>query len=371
MRVFFVTATFSIFAYIWLYLIIDFFSPGIVSVWESVVTFSFFPLIVWMAYVADRRLLIYKYLYKGFRLNKHGVMVQMESFDAKPKERSDSLILEDGTELLAKDFKDPDQIRMKYVSILQVLRQKYPQYDRYTLETMAHKELLNCGPKSHAFYRIQATKKMHGGGNVVGRIAERTTNEIKADLLHVNVIEDDFTPKICFEPNYYTVMENCGSVEIRVVRLGDFSGHVSVDYLTVDGSAEQGMDYVAQSGTITFTPGISERFIQIDIIDDEIFEEDESFFIQLSNPTNGSVLGSSNIATVKILDDDHGGFFSFAEKEHEIIETVGIYELKVVRTSGARGRIALPYWTESDTAIGGKAYENQSSQLIFNNNETE
>lgn len=125
------------------------------------------------------------------------------------------------------------------------------------------------------------------------------------------------------------------------------------------------------SGTITFTPGISERFIQIDIIDDEIFEEDESFFIQLSNPTNGSVLGSSNIATVKILDDDHGGFFSFAEKEHEIIETVGIYELKVVRTSGARGTVALPYWTESDTAIGGKAYENQSSQLIFNNNETE
>lgn len=100
---------------------------------------------------------------------------------------------------------------------------------------------------------------MLGNGNVIRRIAERTTNEVKANLTHVSVADDEddfYPPKISFDPNHYTVMENCGSVDIRIVRLGDFSGHVSVDYQTMDGSAEAGSDYVAQSGTVTFTPGI-------------------------------------------------------------------------------------------------------------------
>lgn len=368
LRVFFVTCSFSIFAYIWLYLILAYFSPGIVNVWEGFVTFLFFPLIVWMAYIADRRMLVYKYLSKGYRMNDRGFMIQMETL---PKERSNSVVLEDGTELLSNEYKDPDQIRNDYVCILQELRRQHPQYDRDTLELMAQEQLLDSGPKSRAFYRIQATRKILGGGNVIRRIAERTTNEIKADLTQIEVIDDNFMPRISFDPNFYTVMENCGSVDIRVVRLGDFSGHVSVDYQTLDGSAEAGADYIAQTGTITFTPGISERFINIEIIDDDVFEEDESFFIQLSNPTNGAVLGAFSLGTIMILDDDHAGFFSFAAKDHELVETIGVYELKVVRTSGARGTVAIPYWTEDGTAECGKAYESQTNQLIFDNNETE
>lgn len=156
LRVFFVTASFSIFAYVHLYLILSVFTPGIVTVAEGIITFLFFPLIVWMAYIADRRLLIYKYLNKSYRLNEHGMMVQMEAMNTTPKEhRSDSVILENGTELLANDFKDPDRIRNDYVCILQHLRQQHPHYDRDTLEMMAQAQLLDSGPKSRAFYRIQ------------------------------------------------------------------------------------------------------------------------------------------------------------------------------------------------------------------------
>lgn len=378
LRVFFVTATWSIFAYIWLYLILAVFSPGVIAIWEGFITFCCFPLIVYMAYVADRRMLVYKYLHKGFRLNDRGVMVQMETVDQsdsmpQKEQRSDSVIMDNGIELMSDEFTDLEKLRLEYIKILQDLKQKYPQYSaRATLEMMAQEKLLNSTPKSHAFYRVQAGRKILGGGNIVRKIAEKTTNEVKADLTEVNVIDhDDLTPTVCFEPSQYTCMENCGSVDIRVLRLGDFSGHVSVDYTTLDGSAEASTDYIAQNGTITFTPGISERFINIEIIDDDIFEQDESFFIQLSNPTNGAVLGQKCLATILILDDDHGGFFSFAEQEHELIETVGIYELKVVRTSGARGCVVLPYWTEDGSAKAGKAYEPQRSQLIFNNNETE
>ena len=52
--VFGVTATFSIFAYIWLLVILKWSSPDEVSIWEAVLTFLFFPILVVIAYSADK-----------------------------------------------------------------------------------------------------------------------------------------------------------------------------------------------------------------------------------------------------------------------------------------------------------------------------
>lgn len=371
LRVFFVTASFSIFAYIWLYFILAVSSPGEVSVFEGLVTFMFFPLIVWMAYTADRRMLVFKYLDKAYRMSPGGIMVATETdVGLQMKGRSESLKSDE----LPAEYKDFEQIKEEYVTILRELRAKYPQRSRDTLEMMAQQQLLDAGPKSRAFYRMQAQRKMLGGGNILRKIAERTQTEVKADLSTVSVQDDDdelVTPRILFDPQQYTVMENCGTARVRVVRRGNFADHVSVSYHTEDGSAEAVEDYVPKSGTITFTPGIDERFIEIEIIDDDVFEQDEQFYVRLSNPTNGAILGMPDMATIMILDDDHGGFFQFEEESHELIETVGVYELKVVRLSGARGRVIVPYSTENFTAIAGKSYEAKRGQLIFDNNVTE
>lgn len=79
LRVFFVTATWSIFAYIWLYLILAVISPGVVQVWEGLLTLFFFPICVVFAWVADRRLLFYKYVYKRYRAGKQrGMIIETE-----------------------------------------------------------------------------------------------------------------------------------------------------------------------------------------------------------------------------------------------------------------------------------------------------
>jgi solute carrier family 8 (sodium/calcium exchanger) len=49
----------------------------------------------------------------------------------------------------------------------------------------------------------------------------------------------------------------------------------------------------------------------------------------------------------------------------------GQYELKVQRYSGARGKVIIPFWTEDGTAKGGKDYEPQQGELVFENNESE
>lgn len=72
-----------------------------------------------------------------------------------------------------------------------------------------------------------------------------------------------------------------------------------------------------------------------------------------------------------ILDDDHCGIFSLKDKDHDIVESVGVYDLPVQRYSGARGAVKVPFWTEDGTAKAGKDYEPINGELMFDNNETE
>lgn len=53
-KVFAVTASFSMFAYIWLYIVLQIISPNVVDVWEAVFTFMCFPLLVVVAYIIDK-----------------------------------------------------------------------------------------------------------------------------------------------------------------------------------------------------------------------------------------------------------------------------------------------------------------------------
>ncbi|MFB6276135.1 MAG: Ig-like domain-containing protein [Halothece sp.] len=78
---------------------------------------------------------------------------------------------------------------------------------------------------------------------------------------------------------------------------------VSVDFTTTEGTAAAGEDYESTSGTLTFEQGTTEQTIEIPIFGDNIEESDESFTIELSNPSNGLTL-SNNTATGTIQDDD-------------------------------------------------------------------
>jgi solute carrier family 8 (sodium/calcium exchanger) len=53
--VFIITSSFSLLAYIWLLLVLVAISPNEVELWEALVTFAFFPLLVGIAYAQDTR----------------------------------------------------------------------------------------------------------------------------------------------------------------------------------------------------------------------------------------------------------------------------------------------------------------------------
>lgn len=153
LRVFAVTATWSVFAYLWLLVILKLITPGVVDLWEGIITFLFFPATVITAYIADRRLLIYKYLHKGYRLNKRGVIVEGEAGSEMDKVNVESGLRTFEEELVSDDVREFEESRRDYIKILRELRKKHPNVDAEHLEQMAREEILNKGPKSRAFYR--------------------------------------------------------------------------------------------------------------------------------------------------------------------------------------------------------------------------
>ncbi|XP_061574820.1 sodium/calcium exchanger 2-like [Cololabis saira] len=424
LRVFFITAFWSIFAYIWLFLILSVISPGVVQIWEALVTLLFFPVCVLLAWIADRRLLFYKYMRKRYRADKrHGIVVETEG-DLSPTKGGMELIIDgkfpprgstvvpaencgdhlgvvrapgtgaganlpsSNSMMVNVDSKELCESRKEVIRILKELKQKYPDKDLDQLMELANYYALLHQQKSRAFYRIQATRMMIGAGNVLKKHA--------ADTARRTVIADEEAPvdedlpvcsRISFESAHSQCMENCGVLMLAVVCQGGLGENTFyVDYRTEDGSANAGSDYDYSEGTLVFKPGDTRKEIKVGIIDDDIFEEDEHFFVRLLNLRVGDAEGMFEsdevgampkarlveplVATVTILDDDHAGIFTFGERVLRVSESVGTMEVTVVRNSGARGTVILPYHSESGTAKAGEDYEDVRGELEFTNDQT-
>merc|ERR1719356_2396263 len=400
LRVFFITATWSVFAYVWLYLILGAFSYGEVHSWEGILTFLFFPATVYTAFVADRRMFFYKYFDKKYRAQR-GVIVQSEKGDIENRGEEK---FKDFDEELDPALAEFERNRREYINAMKRIRLENPDISLIDLEIKAREEVMAKGPKSRAYYRAQATRKMAGKEDAKKAFSKQLAAEAEAEKAQLSKEEadlaatlekkDDGVTRIMFDPPHYTVMESVGTFEVTVVREGgDLNSTVQVDYKTEDGSASSEGDYIEAIGTLTFGPGETQKMVTLEVLDDDVFEEDEHFYIRISNlrrkdggnikemdveDKDGNVskqpsiqLGTPHMATIMILDDDHGGLFGFEDSEAEIVESIGAYELKVVRVSGARGKVAVTYSTEDGTAKDGTHFEAVEGELIFDNEETE
>src|SRR5439155_24345956 len=78
---------------------------------------------------------------------------------------------------------------------------------------------------------------------------------------------------------------------------------VSVDYATADGTARSPTDYVAVATTaLTFNPGETTKTITVVVNGDTLDEANETFTVNLSNPSNATI--STPTGTGTIADDD-------------------------------------------------------------------
>ena len=405
LRVFVCTATSSVLAYIWLYLIIAVITPEKVDVWEAVITFAFFPLLVGLAYIADKRL-IHKIIF-GKRYSAEKIE-KFDDHDMEMAEKNGSSDKNDNnymkndkvnknsnhasnsrlTDSNIEQYSAQEENKRDYIKKLEEVRKQNPDWSDSRVSQQAALDILAHQKKSRAYYRVATTRKMTGGGNIVKKNLEKRTFERENELNVVIENIENFS-RVAFEPPNYTVMENVGSFDINVQRIPgeedkNLDFYTYVDYKTVEGSAKRDTDFKYQEGTLVFEPKQDSKTIAIEIIDDEDFEEDEHFKVILSNIRNSREKDGPNQkdfgcqlsnecreAVVTILDDDHQGVFGFESEMIQVHENMSETEIKVSRQTGARGEIHVPYKTIEGSAKEGVDFEKAIGEVVFADNETE
>jgi uncharacterized delta-60 repeat protein len=118
----------------------------------------------------------------------------------------------------------------------------------------------------------------------------------------------DSVGTVQFSAPIYGVKKYAGYALIPVVRPGGSVGTVTVNYRTLDGTALADVDhagvtnYVATSGTLTFTNGQIGQFIRVPIVDDGTNDGLKFLTLILTNASPPYALGSPSNATLNIID---------------------------------------------------------------------
>jgi CSLREA domain-containing protein len=74
---------------------------------------------------------------------------------------------------------------------------------------------------------------------------------------------------------------------------------ITVDYATADGSATAPSDYTALSTTqLSFSPGQTSQTVTVQVKGDTTHEADETFFVNLTNPSNATIADNQGLGTI-------------------------------------------------------------------------
>lgn len=340
-KVFAITGTFSIFAYLWMLVILVAFSEEMVEPWEGVLTFLFFPLLVALSYMAD-----------------------IGMFGSATPEQLAELMMK-----VRQDFGENLNEEQVKAALQHELRQR----------------------RSRAVYRVAAVRDMAGGKKVMGindkNRAVLEANKITNSLaLKEAACTNAFTNEVAkqnakmshveFVSSCFSVLESVGKARFGMRRYGDPSVPVNVLWKTKSGNkagcAKAGKDFHMQEGNVEFEPGTMYQEVEVEIIDDDQYEDDQEFYIEItsavsSHPEISASVGEKKEATVVIVDDDLPGLLSFEKEEVHVQESTQkqMMEICVRRRMGASGEISCKVRTEDWSAKAGHDYTKLEEELRF------
>ncbi len=180
---------------------------------------------------------------------------------------------------------------------------------------------------------------------------------------------DDGTPTIVIDNATVTgsptsIVDAVFTVTLSVA----ITSQVTVSYATADGSAEANVDYLPQSGIVTFTPGGSlTQTITVPVLPSAVAQADETFFVNLSSATGGAEIGDAQalgtivrqgltIADVSVLEGNSG-------------TTDAVFTIAL--TQAQQEVVTVQYSTADGTAtVAGADYVPTSGTVTFAPGET-
>ena len=158
-----------------------------------------------------------------------------------------------------------------------------------------------------------------------------------------------------------TADETASNLTATVTLSGTSSQVVTVNYATSDGAATAGSDYTSTSGSLTFNPGDLTQTFTIPILSDSVDENNETFIVTLSSPSNAGL--SSSTATMTITDDDAAPTVSLGDLTSA--EVAGTVNLVATLSAASEKSITVDYATSNGTATAGSDYTSGSGTITF------
>jgi hypothetical protein len=139
---------------------------------------------------------------------------------------------------------------------------------------------------------------------------------------------------------------------------------VTVDYSTADGTATAPADYAAAATTqLTFNPGETTKQVTVNVNGEDTFEPDETFFVNLSNASNATLLDAQGLGT--ITNDDTAPSFSINDVTMNEGDS-GTTSFTFTVTKTGAGAASVDFATVDGTAtVAGSDYQSNSGTLSF------
>ncbi|PVD34550.1 hypothetical protein C0Q70_05825 [Pomacea canaliculata] len=164
------------------------------------------------------------------------------------------------------------------------------------------------------------------------------------DEAQVTILDAEDESAVFFPDKEYRVAEDIGEILIPVHRTGDLSDETMVICSTVQGTAQGTVpstvtsysDYITRAedhrSSVRFDKGEKEKYCRVMIIDDSLFEDEESFKVILTSPMGGRI-GQLDATTVVIEQDKNDEPTVYlGSEEYSVDESDGFVEVAVWRT---------------------------------------
>ena len=154
-------------------------------------------------------------------------------------------------------------------------------------------------------FRIFLPGIIHTGRQMVGDAVAsgQIGDEVEFDPFILKIANTSAST-VRLAAEHFSISEAAGSIEIGVVRAGDVSLPIDVDYATLDGRAMGRSDYTAAFGTLHFAAGETTKTFRVFITNDLSTEGNKSFYVAIRQTSPGVALSFPSVAEVSILDND-------------------------------------------------------------------
>jgi Calx-beta domain-containing protein len=141
------------------------------------------------------------------------------------------------------------------------------------------------------------------------------------------IVNDDAVVGI--DINDVTVLEGDAGTTVAtfdVILSGPSGLSTTVDWATADGTAAEGQDFTAGSGTLTFAPGVTGQQVSVDVLGDTTDEPDETFSVSLSGPFNAGLETFQGTGTVTNDDPANTALTMSVKKTRKSVTAKGLLD---------------------------------------------